>query len=197
MQFTYEYCRHLTCGVGGPRGPPSTLIIPQALPLFQVNTPHIHNIYISYLALIRPNYFLWHTLNLTLFKSGTPIIGSSRTSSGPQINHTISICYLTLFWPNFFLRQSHHLILPYKGPNSFQSFPSGVKPAAAKTYTSIRSLTYVTLRLGNPFLLGLSQQQPTSIPPRLPMVIQQVPNLTHLHGGTHALAGPKSPYFTH
>ena len=104
------------------------------------NAPHIHTILISYPTLIRPNSFR-HSLHLTLFNSGTLIIGSSRKSSAPHIhNHTISIRYLALLRPNFFLRHSHHHVLPYKGPNSFQSFPSGVKPAAAKTYTS--SLTH-------------------------------------------------------
>jgi len=41
-QFTYEYCHHLTCGVRGPSGPPSTFIILQPLPLLEFQQRPTH-----------------------------------------------------------------------------------------------------------------------------------------------------------
>jgi hypothetical protein len=40
MQFTYEYCHHLTCGVGGVEFYGSTYhsSLPQALPLLKFKT---------------------------------------------------------------------------------------------------------------------------------------------------------------
>ena len=104
-------------------------------PTFGCSTPHIHNISISYLALIRPKSCLRHSLHLTLINSDTPNIGSSRTSSAPHIhNHTISIRYLALLQPNSFLRHSHQLTLNYKG------------------------------HISNPFLLGLGRRSQVTPP---------------------------------
>ena len=65
MLSTYEY--HLTCGVGGVEVPCSTYLS-SGTPTFGVQELvvhiHIHTISINYLALIRPNSFLRHSLYL-------------------------------------------------------------------------------------------------------------------------------------
>ena len=127
----------------GRGGPPSTLIFSQALSLLEFKNElyHAH----PYLFHSSPTCTAATSLavyggvevpRLNVFFLRQSHFWSSRTSCVPHI-HTFSISSLALIRPNSFLRHSLHLIL--QASVSFNSFPSGVKPVADKSY--IRSLT--------------------------------------------------------